>query len=271
MARPASCDTLTTMLVMPASSSETGCVTRQVQRVPAVRVTADLDRAPVHFAVARLEHLYGGFLGSEPFRQARGDTRGRGAGAGAARAKLAFSEHPRHVTLAELSDRGRDLADLDQVDTHAGLGRTSCDAGNHVSNTAPSHVTATPRQLLTALPVEGLRAGTTHVCYAPRAWSMSSMMSSMCSRPIDSRTISGVIPTFASAAASSWRWVVEAGWATSDLASPMFTSRFSSRTPSKKRMAASRPPAGPKVNIEGYRPPRYRLASSWWGSSAKPR
>ena len=74
---------------------------------------------------------------------------------------------------------------------------------------------------------------------ALKAWSMSAIRSSTCSMPIESRIVSGATPTRASASGDSWRWVVDAGWATSDLASPMFTSRLKSFTESKKRIPAS--------------------------------
>ena len=85
----------------------------------------------------------------------------------------------------------------------------------------------------------------------------------MCSRPMDRRTISGRTPTWARAAASSWRCVVDAGCATGDFASPIFTRRLNNLTVSKKRMLASYPPFGPKVNTDGKWSLRYRLARSW--------
>ena len=52
------------------------------------------------------------------------------------------------------------------------------------------------------------------------------MMSSMCSMPTLSRIISGVTPAFRCSRAGICRWVVEAGWQASDLASPILTSRL---------------------------------------------
>ena len=40
--------------------------------------------------------------------------------------------------------------------------------------------------------------------------------------PIDSRTTSGAAPDLTFAASSSWLWVVEAGWITSERVSPTF-------------------------------------------------
>ena len=46
-------------------------------------------------------------------------------------------------------------------------------------------------------------------------------------------------------------------------ASPIFTRRLNNLTVSKKRMLASYPPFGPKVNTDGKWSLRYRLARSW--------
>src|SRR5690606_5832814 len=58
---------------------------------------------------------------------------------------------------------------------------------------------------------------------ASSAWLRSARMSSMCSMPMDRRTRSRDTPARASSSSLSWRWVVEAGWQASDLASPMLT------------------------------------------------
>jgi hypothetical protein len=63
---------------------------------------------------------------------------------------------------------------------------------------------------------------------AASAWSRSAIRSSMCSMPIDRRTMSSETPAFASSSGDSWRCVVEAGWQASDLASPMLTRRVNS-------------------------------------------
>src|SRR5579863_1367723 len=60
---------------------------------------------------------------------------------------------------------------------------------------------------------------------AASAWSISSMMSQTCSIPIESRMVSGWMPAMRCCSADIWRWVVEAGWQASDLASPILTSR----------------------------------------------
>src|SRR5262249_35146103 len=65
---------------------------------------------------------------------------------------------------------------------------------------------------------------------ALRAWSRSARMSRTSSIPTDSRTISGVTPVARCSSADSCWCVVEAGWITSDLASPMLASRLNSLT-----------------------------------------
>src|SRR5271156_1465195 len=72
-----------------------------------------------------------------------------------------------------------------------------------------------------------------------KAWSMSAMMSSMCSIPMDRRIVSGRIPAFTSSSSDSWRWVVEAGWMARVLASPRLSSRLTSWSASKKASPAS--------------------------------
>ncbi|MOA43909.1 hypothetical protein D3C78_1730890 [compost metagenome] len=77
----------------------------------------------------------------------------------------------------------------------------------------------------------------------------------MCSMPIDRRTRSRDTPARASSSSLSWRWVVEAGWQASDLASPMLTRRTTSLSASMKRAAASMPPTMPNDMIEAGWPP----------------
>ena len=60
------------------------------------------------------------------------------------------------------------------------------------------------------------------------AWFRSAMMSRMSSMPTESRTSSGVTPVSTCSASLSCWCVVEAGWMTSDLASPMLASRLNS-------------------------------------------
>jgi len=54
------------------------------------------------------------------------------------------------------------------------------------------------------------------------------MISSTCSMPMLSRMVSGRTPALRSSSGDICRWVVEAGWQASDLASPMLTSRLNS-------------------------------------------
>src|ERR1700743_848047 len=72
-----------------------------------------------------------------------------------------------------------------------------------------------------------------------RAWSRSSMMSSMGPTPMDSRIVSGRIPAFASSSSDSWRCVVEAGWMARILASPRLSSRLMRLSASKNARPAS--------------------------------
>ena len=93
------------------------------------------------------------------------------------------------------------------------------------------------------------------------AWSMSAMRSSTCSKPIDRRMVSGRMPAAMSSAGESWRWVVDAGWMASDLASPRLRSLLNSCSESKNTRPASSPPAAPKVMMDGTRlqVPLYQL------------
>ena len=75
------------------------------------------------------------------------------------------------------------------------------------------------------------------------------------------------IPASLSAAASSWAWVVEAGWMTSDLASPTLARCEKSFSRSMKRRPASRPPLMSKLKIEPQPLGRSFLASAWSGWS----
>ena len=72
-----------------------------------------------------------------------------------------------------------------------------------------------------------------------KASSKSSLMSSMCSMPTETRTWSGVTPAlFCSASVSCW-WVVEAGWMTSVFASPTLARCDASFTASMNVFPAS--------------------------------
>ena len=72
-------------------------------------------------------------------------------------------------------------------------------------------------------------------------------MSSTCSIPTESRTVSWVTPAASSSSSSSWECVVVAGWIASDLASPMLARWENSSSESMKRLPASRPPSIPNV------------------------
>ena len=73
-------------------------------------------------------------------------------------------------------------------------------------------------------------------------------MSSIDSMPIDSRTISGSTPAARCSSSDNWRCVVEAGWMTSDLASPMFARCERNCRLSMNYAPAPAPPAMPTVN-----------------------
>src|SRR5271167_3101229 len=63
---------------------------------------------------------------------------------------------------------------------------------------------------------------------APRAWSRSARMSSMCSMPTLNRILPGVTPAASCSCDDIWRCVVDAGWHARDFASPKFTNRLNS-------------------------------------------
>ena len=86
------------------------------------------------------------------------------------------------------------------------------------------------------------------------------MMSSICSIPMLSRIISGNTPALRSSSADICRWVVEAGWQTSDFASPRLTSRVTSFSASWNLTAASYPPLIPTDMSEHARPSIYFCA-----------
>jgi len=75
----------------------------------------------------------------------------------------------------------------------------------------------------------------------------SQRMSSMLSRPIERRTISGGTPARASSSSFSCRCVVEAGWITSDFASPMLAKWLTKVSASMNFTPASKPPLMPKA------------------------
>ncbi len=78
----------------------------------------------------------------------------------------------------------------------------------------------------------------------------SSLMSSMCSNPTDTRMRSDPTPAANLSASVSCRWVVLAGWITSVLASPTLARWLASSTPPMKAQPASAPPRMPKVRTQ---------------------
>ncbi len=65
--------------------------------------------------------------------------------------------------------------------------------------------------------------------------------------PTERRTSSGVTPVAACSSTESCGWVVEAGWMTSDLASPMLARSEKSFSALMKLLPALKPPLMPKV------------------------
>ena len=84
----------------------------------------------------------------------------------------------------------------------------------------------------------------------------------MFSRPIDRRTVPGATPALASSSSVSCEWVVEAGWMTRDLASPMLATTGRSCTPSAKARPASYPPLMTKESRPPVPSGAYFLPSS---------
>src|SRR6266516_3147849 len=85
-----------------------------------------------------------------------------------------------------------------------------------------------------------------HSYATSRAWEKSSQRSSASSRPTETRTMPAPMPAAARVAASSCRWVVEAGCATSVSVPPREGARRATRVASMKRRPAARPPARSK-------------------------
>ena len=75
------------------------------------------------------------------------------------------------------------------------------------------------------------------------------MMSSMCSMPTDMRMRSLDTPAVANSSSLSWRWVVDAGWQASVLASPMLTNLRIRLSESMKVMQLGSPPLMPKESM----------------------
>ena len=89
-------------------------------------------------------------------------------------------------------------------------------------------------------------------CYltALKASSRSSMISSICSVPIDSRIVFGRMPACASSSSFIWECVVLAGWITSDFTSATFANKENSSRLSIKSFAFCASPRISKVKIE---------------------
>ena len=75
-------------------------------------------------------------------------------------------------------------------------------------------------------------------------------MSSMCSVPMESLMVEGVIPWSRSSSCVSCEWVVDAGWMTSDLTSATFASREKSSRLSMNFFAFSSSPSISKVKMD---------------------
>ena len=75
-------------------------------------------------------------------------------------------------------------------------------------------------------------------------------MSSMCSVPIDRRTVFGRMPQARSSSSLSCECVVEAGWMTRDLTSATFASSENSSRLSVNFRAVSAPPLMSEVKID---------------------
>src|SRR5271156_4153868 len=97
-------------------------------------------------------------------------------------------------------------------------------------------------------------SSSTGLAECPLAPSIASLRSASRSRrssiPTDKRTSSGVTPVSLCSSTVSWEWVVDAGWITSDLASPMLASKENSLSELISFLPASKPPLMPKVTSE---------------------
>src|SRR5438105_6897721 len=102
------------------------------------------------------------------------------------------------------------------------------------------------------------------------AWSMSHRMSSSVSMPTEMRIMSGVTPALTRSASSICLWVVDAGWMTSVLASPMLARWLMNCAASMKRSPALAPPLTPKLSKPEAPLGRYFFASAWYLLSGRP-
>ena len=92
----------------------------------------------------------------------------------------------------------------------------------------------------------------------------------MCSMPIERRMSSGGRPAAICSSSVSCECVEDAGWITSERASPTFASCVKSLRPSATLTPAAAPPLMPKTTMPPCPFGRYFRASSWLGSSARP-
>src|SRR5690606_26352433 len=98
-------------------------------------------------------------------------------------------------------------------------------------------------------PTPSKRQGSEPLPY-PKACRISAMISSICSRPTEIRTIPSVIPTDSRSSLESLPWVVEAGWVTMLRESPRLEERVSKFMESKNFFPASSPPLTSKATME---------------------
>jgi len=83
-------------------------------------------------------------------------------------------------------------------------------------------------------------------------------MSSICSVPMESRIVFGLIPQASSSSLESWEWVVEAGWITSDFTSATFASKEKSSNDSVNFFAVLASPFISNVKMDAAPFGKYR-------------
>jgi hypothetical protein len=127
------------------------------------------------------------------------------------------------------------------------------------------------RAAFATLPGQAIGNYTVKFCTAASACSRSALMSSMCSMPIDRRTMSSETPAFfiSSGAELAVRGA-RPGWQARLLASPMLTRRVTSFSASWKRAPPAMPPLTPKERMPEARPPMYFCTSAWSAWSGRP-
>mmetsp|Transcript_6441 Transcript_6441/g.26462 ORF Transcript_6441/g.26462 Transcript_6441/m.26462 type:complete len:358 (-) Transcript_6441:170-1243(-) len=105
---------------------------------------------------------------------------------------------------------------------------------------------------------------------ALRARLRSSIRSAGSSRPMDRRMVPGPMPAWRSAASSMRKWVVLAGWMTSDFASPTLARCENSFSDSMKARPCSRLPFRSKENTAPAPRGSRRWARAWSGWLSSP-